>query len=342
MKKKLTIMIISTAMVFLAANSVLAQGPGNSQNRFHMEFEQTQQVLERAKMQIDESRIEVGRELLKIAFELQNRARNHGMNSQFLRGLSFTQNAREKARSAMLLNRQAYENESVVLRQLERTDELIHRVGGHVDQNTPRPFLSLFDSARESQRKAWEFYHNRQLRPALKLSLQAERTIRGLIDKAQDFQNRHQRLRQQYDQLEQMRAMIQDRVAECNNDEARRLMDQVREHFMAGRNYLAEGAANRAENMLNIAHRLLNEVNELCSDYGSLENKMEQLRHELDRLNEQALSGGNDNIRRMLNSAREYLEKAEQHCQNSEYEACAANLRAAQLNVRKARDLMGI
>ena len=82
--------------------------------------------------------------------------------------------ARELALKAIAIKRRAEgkveENENTVLRQLEKTDQLIEKLRENAQANVPDRLKSAFDTALDNQRRAWELYRERVLRAALKLS----------------------------------------------------------------------------------------------------------------------------------------------------------------------------
>jgi hypothetical protein len=82
-------------------------------------------------------------------------------------------------------------------------------------------------------------------------------------------------------------------------------------------------------------------LNELCSDQNQLQNKIQQMKGELERIS--GLPGAhNGPAGELLDAARENIRKAEQICGDGNYTACAGHIKAAQINIRKARELMGI
>lgn len=344
MKRAIAILISLVITGSLLCGNTLAQTPQlQLRSRFKTEYEKTDQVIDRAKTVIAESRTERGVGLLNVAIKLQTRARNMAVIwRRYDDGLKLTLSAREKAHGAIMVCRQAEENENLVLKQLEKTDNLIARVQNHLTPNSPRMIVALFDSAKENQRRAWEFFRNRALRPSLKLSRQAEKIVRGLIDRVQSANSETQRLTNRLLQLEQRVEQAQTKVQDCGSDEAARLLKKATESVDDCRRLINSGNVKRAENSMKLALQLLHRVLKLCSDYDALDRMMAQVEREIDRLSETIVSSGQSSAIELLETARKHLKDAEKLCASGDMEGCAANLKVAQMSLRKAKKLAGL
>jgi hypothetical protein len=342
MNRKITTTLIIAIGLLATAAGTMAQTSQQLRYRFETEFERTQQVINQAKAVIAESRTEKGTALLKFAVELQNKAQEAARLQMFRRGGELTLEAREKARAAIAVCRQAEENENLVQRQLEKTDQLILRTQERIGPDAPRPLRALFDSARENQRRAWEFYRNRELRPALKLSRQAEKSMRRLIERVKAQAGEATRLRSQIRQTEQTLEQTRTRIQECDNEEAARLMIRAEESFRECLELQNNGQLKQAENKLKLVRRIVRQVVEACGDQESLGNVIRRMNMEMEQVSEAITGSGNPEAIRLMNAAREHLRAAERNCEVGDTERCAANIKAAQMSLRKARRLAGI
>jgi hypothetical protein len=341
MTRKLTFIVILALIDILICGSLHAQGDQQTiRARFWEEFERTQQVIDRAGAIIAESRTEKGKILLDLALALQDQAGKMGRNGMYANGMDLTFEAREKAHSAIMASQQADENENLVLRQLEKTDNLIARVREKMPSDVPQMFRAMFDSARKNQRQAWEFFRNRSLRAALKMSRQAEKAIRKLIERFRSEDNEAQRILNHLRQAEQKYEQAQLDISQCGHKEAQRLLDEARDHLEASRRFVADGILKRAENSFKTAHRLMNRAKNLCSDQDIMNEILPQLRNEVERLSEMLVGTDNDKAMRLVESARDHLEDAERLCAAGHVKRCAANIKAAQMSIQKAKKLM--
>jgi len=351
---------------------LLIASAANAQNNDHTvramlqnQFGLTQQVIERAEGAMTEAYNYRHIEIIKIALLKSNEhiqiARNRqqmakrGLDNdspitEIQAGLILTKSARESAWRAINIIKQASgrvlrmteENENLVLRQLEKTDNLIERISGNISDDIPPRLLNMFDTARDNQRRAWELYRNQQLRPALKLSRQAEKTLQKAIDYFKSGQTEMRRMTNRLNRLEQNLDHARLTVGECNSEKATKFLKQLQEAYKKCLEYANQGNTEGFNQKEKIAERLLRQIKEICKKENNLQPKLRQLNAELDRLTEAISGTGNRGAKNALDSAREYLHEAERFCADGKTDACAANLKAAQISMRKAKKLAGL
>ena len=341
MKRQLKFLIMPVLIILFLPSMILAQQQ-MMQRRFEQEFGTTNEVINRAREMISVSGIDKGRELLKIAEQIQNQAREMGMNQRFDAGIKWTLEAREKARAAMLVNQQADENENLVQRQLEKTESMLDRLRTSMPRDINNMVESLLNTARENQRRAWEFFHNHQLRPALKLSRQVERAINQLSNRIRAMNQGTDTFANQLGRLEARMNHLQDIVSGCNNEQAGKILTELKEHIATAEKQISRGETEKAENTLRLANRLQNQIMEMCQGVDSQAEQMTRLKVEADRIAAVLEQKENRQARRLLNAALTHLEKAERLCAAGDTEECAANIKAAQISLRKAKGLAGI
>ena len=152
--KKLSMLLLLLGLAGLLAPSlVYGQQLQQAMRRFEQEYRTTDEVIVRVRSIIASSGIDRGRELLNLAEKIQIQAKNMGMNQNFAGGITFTLKAREQAKSAGLVNQQAKEDESLVRRQLEKTDQLLERVRTSMTQDMGQNIESLYNTALDNQRR---------------------------------------------------------------------------------------------------------------------------------------------------------------------------------------------
>ncbi|MEW5923714.1 MAG: hypothetical protein AB1746_06980 [Candidatus Zixiibacteriota bacterium] len=343
MKRKLMIIIGLTLMGLLVYSSGYAQmNQQQLRNRFQYEYETTEQVINQAQNAIGESKTEKGQALLQLAIQLQNQARVMGQNQYYNQGIETSLKAREQARAAMAVAVQADENENLVVRQLERTDNIIAQFQNQISSDSAPMVRTMFENARENQRKAWEFYRNRSLRAALKLSRQAEKSVEGMGERIKSEQGDLTRLRTQTKQLEQKMEQVHSMVRDCDNEEASGLFIKAQNNFNESQQHASKGEIKQAENKLQLTHRLLNQIGEMCGDQEALQNKIQQMKQEMEHVAEAIQNSGDADAIQLMLSARNHLQEAEKLCAVGNSENCAANIKAAQMNFQKAKKLAGL
>ena len=332
------------AILLIIPMAVSAQhGSGNDDigARMGQELSNTDDILNRAHEIVNLCRNERGQELLKLAHWLQQEAKERASGNPLM-GFRLTNQAREKAREAIKACQQADENESLVGRQLERTDRKIEQIRQVSSGLRHDRFDSAFETARNNQRKAREFFHNRQLRPALMLSRQAGKTLDKLIELLRAGKNIQARLGNQFQQFETSRERFRTMLQECDNEQAVELAQQSQEAFNEAMNFYNRGEYIQAENAFQIARRLQREAAKLCNQAGNLIRKMNQLKSQMEQSESSIMTSRNEQAIKLMKEAFRYMNQAEKACNNGESEICAANIKAAQLSFQKAKRLAGL
>jgi tetratricopeptide (TPR) repeat protein len=322
----------------LAANG---QESGNIvRNRFTTEFERTTQVIEHARNVIRQSGNQQGMELLKMAIKMQEQARNAAQIRQFEAGLKYTLEARERARAAIALNQRAEENENLVQKQLEKTDQLISRVRERINGQTADNIRRALQTASQNQQRAWEFYRQGQFRPALKMSHQAEKMIRGIIERYQNENNIRRRLENMIQRLEERFAQLRMSSGDCGKEEAENLMNRAEEQFAKGMDLLSEGKFKRAQKTLTRVQKTIRRMERLCQEQNLPDAQLRDLQRKLERLRKLVQQQNNRQAHELMESAQEHIEKATRLCRAGNDDACGGHIRAALLLMRKAGNLL--
>ena len=342
MKKLSKIIIVVLLVGFLAPSLVYSQQSQQTQRRFEQEFRTTNEVINQARNIISSSGIDRGRKLLKLAEQIQTQARNMGLSRNFANGITLTLNAKEKAKNAAQINRQANENESLVRRQLEKTERLLDRIRSSMLTDAGRKIESLYNTARENQRRAREFYNNYQLRPALKLSRQVENTLKRLIERIKEMNGNLEQLKNQINRLENKIIRVENMMENCGSERAEQTLSEVKNRFENIKRMQNNGEFEGIENRLRTMNQRLNSAIEMCQGTNFQMEQLNRLRSEMDRVASSIRESGNKRAQKLFKTAEKNLQKAERFCLAGDSEACAANVKAAQINLRKAKKLAGL
>lgn len=356
--------ILVTVTALIAFPPVLfAQNTDAARERLRNEYDKSQQVIERAENVIAETSqyrqyqivrvaIDLARTVLNNAKEMQDDART-GLNSDaalvIAASLKRTELARDRAWQSIniikeardRLTSQTEENENIVLRQLEKTDRLAAQLQAEMAVDSPRRLAEMFDSARDNQRRAWELYYKRQLRPALRLSLQAEKSLNKLAELLQDDRGANQRMQNQLRLLEQQMEQARQLAAGCPNADAAPVMNRLEETYRNCLRLAAENAPGQFEQNMKQARQMYRHLNELCAAENELQTKLRQMTAELERLREKAGLTADDQVNKLLDAAAEHIRNAERLCHDNRADDCAGHIKAAQMNLRKATELLG-
>jgi hypothetical protein len=144
-------------------------------DRVRAQLERTRELLERAKERIEECNNDRARSQLRMAFELQTRAEDAAANGRYLVALQLTVNARERARNALRLCNLEENLQEAAERAIMRTDQIIQRVQGALEDCTNEAGLESLRRAVELQGQAKAEFSSEQFRASLNLTLAARR-----------------------------------------------------------------------------------------------------------------------------------------------------------------------
>ncbi|MFQ6033126.1 MAG: hypothetical protein ACE5K2_09425, partial [Candidatus Zixiibacteriota bacterium] len=159
------------------------------------ELDRTDRVIDRAKEAVVESRNLKADNLLKLAVDLQRGAKKAFWEERFRLAIKLTLEAREKAFEAIGVTKRREENESLVLKAIERTDHTITKAKEKVFLTENQRAFSVLEGVIRNQQKAKEFYHEHKLKVALKLTLKARQSANKSIDLA-ERENQQERFAQ--------------------------------------------------------------------------------------------------------------------------------------------------
>ena len=358
-------MIFALIMGLLLPVIVSAQNVDRARNKFQQEYWQTNQVINRAQNVIGEANryhhlelvrlaVNASEKMLTQAKQLQEQAREQ-LNANDLAHIQIGNNRTTRARdmawdainvikkASDKIVRQADENENLVLRQLEKADQLIDRIKSNLrPEDAGNRMTALFDSARENQRRAWEMFRNGNLRPALKLSNQAEKSLHKIEELFQAENTVQNRIHNQLRRLEMQLTQTGERLQSCESEEAGELMTQAENAYREAVAFAAQNQQEQAEQAYKNAQKFMRKASSLCSDQDLLENRIRLMNRELERLAEMIGSDGDPAVRQLMDNAREHLRKATGLCEKGDKEACAANIKAAQIKIQKAKRIAGM
>jgi hypothetical protein len=249
-------------------------GVASGQQRFDVEadLEKTDQLLEKARDLVGEFGSNRGRTSLEVAEKTQERAWDAFHRGQSRRAQQMTERAREEVYRALGSLRQSEENENEVERQLERTDAVIAEARDRLGvTNVRTPGHRRLENAIASQRRAWELYRDRRLRPALRMTLQARESILRMASRrgsglGGDLEPNA--LEAQLERLTEAANRVEGRVQQSDDPgaveswrRATELLEQARAALDAGDLREADRMLRQARNRLErIARRALREM----------------------------------------------------------------------------------
>lgn len=249
--------LLILGFVLLYSGTALGQGRPEVQ----AQLERTDELLENARELISEAGSVSGRTVLEQAVRHQKNAWQAFNRGRWGQALKLTERARDELYRALGNIRPSVNNEGEVERQLERTDIVLEEARDRIGSRQAPLARRALDMATTTQRRAWDLYRERNLRPALRLTLEARQMIFRLAGDASNALGHRQlddvTFRTRYEQLQQALERVEGRLGADGNPQAqqhietaRRLLDNSRESF-------ANGERDRTDRWLNDARREL-------------------------------------------------------------------------------------
>jgi hypothetical protein len=228
-------MLVVLGILLLAASPTQAQ----TRRDVEREIEKTEAVINRAADAVSASRNLKAENLLVMAKEFQGQAKGQAHMARYGLALKLTLKAREKAYQAIGFTKRDEENESLVIKAMEKTDQLILQAQEAAGGTENRRALSLLEMAITQQERAKDFFREHKLKMALKFTLKA----REAAQKAQELAGDGERSSRLCEKQLQAALRLFDKasavVAESQNQGATALMEK------------AQGFLNRAQDRFN-------------------------------------------------------------------------------------------
>ena len=297
------------------------------------EIEKTDRVIEKARDLLAETGAPRGRGALDMAERLQGRAKSALAENNLRIALGLTRDARDRALSALSGVRRAEDNEAAVERELERTDRVLEAAKDRIEGGELA--LRRLEQSVATQNRAWELFRNRQLRPALKLTLEARdgmtrsgprgRLGQGLGNRAGDRIER---------QLERLGPAI-ERVAEKIPPENKLGQDELRlaqASYAAAQTSFSEGQFAPAERHIRQTRDALMRAARSVEDRlatEDVESLIGDARRRWENLGEDIQASGDDRLMEWHQQSGADLEQAESALQDGELKRALVQTRSA-------------
>ena len=330
-------------LLLALAGSSFAQGQGQAIERLRGELERTDQVIERATEAVRATNSAIAVQPLENARKIQELAWGNFRNGTldgYTRAAVQTRQALELAKKALSHARASQESDDAVSRRLERANEYVNRARELAGQSGNDSIKELLASIEANLQRAWEFYRQGQLRPAVKLANQVEIAARKIINLAgsdvRDQNNYEQRENMGRERLDRAREML----ADCQSQTGQRFLEQAKAAFELSVKLARENRHDAALQALQNANKLASRAMEECGGAGTLEQRYERLRTEADRLAELA-DRSDENAQRLIQAVRDQLRLARRHLNSNDAEAATAAIRAAQLTLNQLQRQIG-
>jgi len=321
---------------FAVVGNASGQGPDDVQAA----LEKTDNLLEQARDVIREAGSDRGLAGLRSAEEWQKQAWDAFRRGQWRRAAMFTGRARDEIYRSLGSIRQSEDNDNEVERQLERTDQVLGEARDRLGPGPSTMPRDRLDAAFNQQRRAWDLYRERRLRPALKLTLQARESVLRMGGGAPG--NRHgmdtdpRALEARLERLTEASERVGERVGQSSNAQAEDVWKRAMANLKSAEEALNNGDTRRTDQLLRQARVQLDRamrlvLREVRSDEVGVLIEAATERWEL--LQTPVQDSDNEQLREWHQQAGDNLERAHQALGNE-------NTRQALVQTRRAVQLL--
>lgn len=308
------------------------------------ELEKTDAVIQRAKEAVWESRNPKAENLLEMAVKLQGRAKDEFSMIRYKLAIELTLMARKKAYEAIGFTKKDEENENLVLKAIERTDQIISKAKEVANGLENRRTTSLLEMAINNQQKASEFFKEHKLKMALKFTLKARETAQNVLNLA----NKEKRL----DRVAQKELEITDRliekastiIQESQIQKADQLLSQARslqkkawDLFNQKRFAAAIKNSHKAREMVQRALRLVEE--DITPQM--VENAIQQNERLIKKVQEKIKPGINPEAISTVEKGLSHQSKVKEYYHEGKFKAALAEAKVAKRLITKALEMTG-
>lgn len=330
---------------------------GQTRDDVRMQLEQTDRLLDRARDAVSQIDGRRAQEMLRTAERIQQQAREFFDRGQLRQAERMTQMVRRNLLDLWSAFRQNEDNFNEVERQLEHTDRAMQEARDQIGPDAAPPLVRRLEGATDMQRRAWDLYRQRQLRPALKLTLQARDMVMNIVagggmgpghgpgPGAGDRENGGIAFEPRFDRLHDAAERVGERVKETDNAAAREMWQHAQAALEDARAAHDNGDDRRADLLLRQTREFLERAMRQMQrevrgeEIGGL---IASVRDRLDLLSTPVHDSEDRHIQQWYDEARQHLERAQDALNNGTLQSALVQTRKAVSLMDKIADELGI
>lgn len=334
-------------MLLIVAGAILCltdQAFAQIREEVEKELDRTDRVIERAKEAVAESRNPKAQYLLKLAMDLQGRAKEAFGGERFWLAAKLTLRAREKAFEAIGVTKRSEENENLVLKAIERTDRIIAKAKEKIFLTDNQRAFSLLEVTIRNQQRAKEFYHEHKLKVALKLTLKARESAQKSIELAEQKNKLERFARKELDRTDKLIHKASPIIKESGSlraqdllDKGVNLQDKARDLFGQKRFKVAIKNTQKARDFVLKALKIVEEN----PTPRMVEKAIERNDDLINNLGPQIRASGNQEAIDLFENGLSHQKKAKQYLEDGKLKAALAQAKVARRLIIKAFDMSG-
>jgi hypothetical protein len=319
------------------------QAFGQLKEEVEKEIERTDKVIERAKEAVTESGNTKAQTLLDIAINLQGNAKQALDGRRFGLAVKLTLQAREKAFEAIGITKRAEENENLVLKAIERTDQIIAKAKEIVFLTEDQRASPLLDAAIKNQHRAKEFYNEHNLKVALKLTLKAKESAQKSIELAEHKNKQERYARQELERTDRLIEKALPIIKENDDPRAQDFfgkgVDWQEKAWELFRQKRFEAAIRNTQKARDFVLKALKIVEENVTP-GMVGRAIGQNDDLINKVGTQIKVSGNQEAIQLFEEGLSHQEKAKEYLEDGKLKAALAQAKVAHRMITKAFDII--
>lgn len=301
--------------------------------RLRNELETTQRILERARDVVQESGSPRALDPLKIAFRLQEEARNLERSDRprdWVSSFERTIQARKLAQRSLSIAAEQAQLEKRAQQEIFKLERLLDQLADHADTAPSDRAQQLMDMAQRRLLQARQAFHEQRFEEAMTLAQDVRRLLENLVPRQPA-----QRFERMFENTQRLLERARDATASEQNEQMRTLLARAQHQFDAAQRTHSEGRPEAAFRHLTQARDLAMRCLRLAEgpvDAPRLDTFLEDTARYIESVASRVEESGSSEAATLLDNARRRLERAQAH-------RVSNNLREALEEARIARNL---
>ncbi len=307
------------------------------------ELEKTDLVIQRAREAISLSRNIKTENLLQMAISLQDKAKEAFAMISYKVALDLTLKAREKAYEAIGYTKKDEENENLVLKAIERTDQIINKAKEAAGELENRRIISILESALGNQQKAKEFFKEHKLKMALKFTLKARETAQKVTDLANGEKRLNRQAQKELEITDRLMEKASPIIRESQNSKAEQLLNQAESMQSKARDMFDQRKYVQATRNTKKARELIQKALRLVEQDVTpqmVESALQQNERLIEQVTQEIKASGNPKARTTFEKGLSHQTQAKEHYHDGRFQAALAEAKVANTLITKALEMI--
>ena len=333
------LLLIVTGVILCLPDQAFAQ----FREEVEKQLDKTGKVIKRAKEAVAESENPKVQTLFDIAINLQGNAKHARDRGRFGLAVKLTLRAREKAFEAIGISKRSEENENLVLKAIERTDQIITKAKERGFLTESQRASSLLEAAIKNQHRAKEFFNEHKLRVALKLTLRARESAKKSIELAESKNKLERFARRELERTGRLIEKALTIIQKSGDPKAQNLLDKgVDRQEKAGdlfRQKRFEKAIRNTRKASDFVLKALKIVEENVTPR-MVERAIGQNHDFINKVESQIKASGNQEATELFEEGLSHQEKARENLEDGKLKAALAQAKVASRLITKAFDMI--